>query len=128
MTQEQLDKLTELAQFSDSRFGTQYENQNPANTKLRNALTPHTVISMLKEIRIWRETYAAAAGELALDIPEPGSDMAKLMIANKILKNRVQSLDGEVIVLTRVAIHSESTCECDTCAEFLAEIDFLVTT
>jgi len=41
-------ELQELLIFSDGRFGTRYENQNPANTRLHDFLT-RTILKILAE-------------------------------------------------------------------------------
>lgn len=45
-------------------------------------------------LEIYKNDLAQAAGELMLPLPKPDSDMARVCIANKILKNKIQNLNG----------------------------------
>lgn len=43
-------------------------------------------LALLDELKKYREDLLAAAGELAIPAPEPGTDMARLLMANILLR------------------------------------------
>lgn len=43
-----------------------------------------------------RQDVALAAGELLIPIPEPGSDLSRVMIANRLLKGRAEKVEREL--------------------------------
>lgn len=54
---------------------------------------PNVFLDIVEEIQQHRADLAEAAGELLVPLPEPGSDMAKVCISNRLLKARVQELE-----------------------------------
>lgn len=69
----QREKMTELA----------YE-QNGKATELR------------KELDVYKEDLKQAAGELMLPLPEPGSDMARICVVNRLLKYDIEKLNKNI--------------------------------
>lgn len=48
------------------------------------------------KLKMYRKDYEIAAGECLVDVPEPGTDMARLLVANRIMKTRIQELEKQI--------------------------------
>jgi len=54
---------------------------------------------MFRELNVYKEDLKQAAGELMLPLPKPGSDMARVCVVNRVLKNKIQKLESEMLNL-----------------------------
>lgn len=59
-----------------------------------NAVEP-LLLGLAKEIEGYREDLRLAAGELAIPVPTPGTDMARLLSANVLMRREIERLDRE---------------------------------
>lgn len=74
------------------------------------------------ELAAAREDVVDAAGELLIDVPPPGSDMAKVLVANKMLRRELAARDVEIARLreslneiSEYATNDVCMCDCDIC-------------
>lgn len=53
-------------------------------------MTDETIERLTAERDAYKADVEAAAGELLVDVPPPGSDMARLLIANRLMSRRLE--------------------------------------
>lgn len=61
----------------------------------------------------------AAAGDLAVPLPEPGTDVARLLMANRLLRNRVSELEGTLGMAREDGYRSPMEDAIDRCFELV---------
>jgi ElaB/YqjD/DUF883 family membrane-anchored ribosome-binding protein len=59
---------------------------------------------LVRELQLAREDVVAAAGELIVEMPRPGTDMARVMLANAAMRRERDQLRAEVERLQRAAV------------------------
>lgn len=84
------------------------------------------MIAMAEELDWRREDDARAAGELLVPIPEPGTDMARVMAANRLLKGAIGA-DKERLRAAEARVWAGGkTWGCDAPEALADEIDRLL--
>lgn len=75
--------------------GREAELRRDVNAKYWEACRDENT-GLREQLRFARKDVEDAAGELLLPIPEPGTDQAKMMLANRLLKGRLGKLRDAV--------------------------------
>jgi hypothetical protein len=56
----------------------------------------HHIAKLENKLDLYRKDYEDAAGECLVDIPEPGTDMARLLAANCSMRTKIQKLEKQL--------------------------------
>jgi hypothetical protein len=78
---------------------------------LFNYLEPSDLADLAREALAYRKDLEDAAGELLIPLPEPGSDMAKMMTANALLRRRSQDVLSEKAGLEALCAVAEKVAD-----------------
>jgi hypothetical protein len=78
------------------------------------------------ELETMRADMVAAAGAFSVPIPKPGSDMAKVMSTNTLLKRRIEQMWACVLDLKDLALGHPGSRKGSAATRYLAKVDAIV--